>query len=110
MNNREILEMLAEKGVEAGIIEELAAQMKASRRTVSAGSERCQQVLTVLRRNTVEGISVSDIGEILGISAKNVSSYLSYLRRQGFEIWTCNGKKYLKEVAEVVEEEKGDLE
>ena len=110
MNNKEIIELLKEKGVDAKVIDELAATMKATRRTVSAGSERCQQVLGVLRKNAEDGISVADIAEILGMTTKNVSSYMSYLRRQGFEIWTCNGKKYLKEAAEVVEEEKEDLE
>lgn len=112
MNSKEIIELLKEKGVDEKVIDELAATMKASRRTVSANSERCQQVLTVLRRNAVEGISVADIAELLNMTAKNVSSYLSYLRRQGFEIWTCNGKKYLKEAeaADAVEEEKEDLE
>lgn len=118
MNNKEILAMLAEKGVEQSVIDELAASMKASRRTVSASSERCKQVLAVLRQNAADGIAVADIAEILGITAKNVSSYLSYLRRQGFEIWTLDGRKFLKEAeaaeaaetAEVVEEEKEDLE
>lgn len=106
MKNSEILEMLMEKGVEAEIVKELAAKMKATRRTVSAGSERCKQVLAVLRQNAAEGISVADVAEVLGMSSKNVSSYLSYLRRQGFEIWTLDGRKFLKE-AEAAEEAEG---
>lgn len=97
MKNSEILEMLVENGVDGKVIEELKEKMRNSRRVVGVNSERFQQVLGVLRNNKEEGISVSDIGEILGISAKNVSSYLCYLRKNGFEIWTLDGKKFLRE-------------
>lgn len=57
---------------------------------MGSGKGRKTEVLEVLRNNGL-GISVKKISEELGISCKNVSSQLSYLRGDGYEIWS-NGK------------------
>ena len=52
------------------------------------------QVLEILKEGNP--ISIVKIAEKLGITAKNVSSQLTYLRSDGYEIFTDNhGKKVL---------------
>ena len=58
------------------------------------GMGRKAQVLEVLRNNSA--ISIVKIAEKLGITTKNVSSQLTYLRSDGYKIFTDNhGKKVL---------------
>lgn len=60
----------------------------------SNGSKRKSQVLELLREHST--ISIMDMATKLGISAKNVSSQLTYLRTDGYKIFTDNhGKKVL---------------
>ena len=75
-----------------GRIEELEKQIEDLRN----GKGRKSQVLEILREN--EAITIVAISERLGISTKNVSSQLTYLRQEGFNICTdVNGKKFLIE-------------
>ena len=55
---------------------------------------RKSQVLDILKE--CDSISILDISKKLGISTKNVSSQLTYLRTDGYRIFTDpNGKKCL---------------
>lgn len=59
-------------------------------------SGRKSQVLELLRNN--KSISILDISNELSISTKNVSSQLTYLRSDGYQIYTDpNGRKLLQE-------------
>lgn len=54
------------------------------------------EVLELLRSNT--SISIVEISERLGISTKNVSSQLTYLREEGYNVCTnSQGRKFLVE-------------
>ena len=58
------------------------------------GSNRKSQVLDILRSH--KSISIVDIAKKLNITAKNVSSQLTYLRTDGYKVFTDNhGKKIL---------------
>ena len=60
------------------------------------GSGRKAQVLELLRK--FKTISILDISNELSISTKNVSSQLTYLRSDGYAIFTDpNGRKMLVE-------------
>ena len=66
---------------------------------VSFGDEggRKSEVRKLLEENK-EGISIMEIGERLGMSNKNVSSILSYLRKDGLKLGTrSDGRKYIEE-------------
>ena len=57
-------------------------------------SGRKSEVLDLL--NTYESISILEISKKIGISTKNVSSQLTYLRSDGYKIFTDNnGRKVL---------------
>lgn len=57
-------------------------------------SGRKDEVLKIL--SSGDKIMISDIAKELGISNKNVSSQLSYLRSDGYDICTDrNGRKFL---------------
>ena len=54
------------------------------------------EVLELLKTNT--SISIVEISERLGISTKNVSSQLTYLREEGYNVCTnSQGRKFLVE-------------
>lgn len=66
---------------------------------VSFGDEggRKSEVRKLLEENR-DGISIIEIGERLGMSNKNVSSILSYLRKDGLRLGTrSDGRKYIEE-------------
>ena len=72
------------------MILDLQVQLESARNS----SGRKSQVLELLRENTA--ISILDIAKQLSISTKNVSSQLTYLRTDGYRIFTDNhGKKVL---------------
>ena len=72
------------------IILDLQVQLENSRNS----SGRKSQVLELLKENS--SISILDISKKLSISTKNVSSQLTYLRTDGYKIFTDNhGKKVL---------------
>ena len=72
------------------IILDLQVQLENSRNS----SGRKSQVLELLKENS--SISILDISKKLSISTKNVSSLLTYLRTDGYKIFTDNhGKKVL---------------
>jgi len=73
------------------VIMNLTQQLEASSK-----DGRKSQVLELLRENTT--ISILEISSRLGISTKNVSSQLTYLRSDGYQIFTDpNGRKCLFE-------------
>lgn len=100
MNKKELMEKLVELKANDKIIGVVEEFLKAKERSIGDNSKRMQQVLDVLRANAEEGISVEAMAELLGLSNKNISSYLTYLRKRGFKIWTFEGRKYLKENGE----------
>jgi biotin operon repressor len=72
------------------IILDLQVQLENARNS----SGRKSQVLELLKENV--SISILDISKKLSISTKNVSSQLTYLRTDGYKIFTDNhGKKVL---------------
>jgi len=72
------------------IILDLQVQLENARNS----SGRKSQVLELLRENPA--ISILDIAKKLSISTKNVSSQLTYLRTDGYKVFTDNhGKKVL---------------
>ena len=72
------------------IILDLQVQLENARNS----SGRKSQVLELLRE--FDAISILDIAKKLSISTKNVSSQLTYLRTDGYKIFTDNhGKKVL---------------
>lgn len=97
MNKKELFEKMVEMGASEEVMELVKGYFKGKERGVSDNSKRMNEVLDLLRRNKDEGISVESMGEIIGISNKNASSYLSYLRKKGYKIWSFEGRKYLKE-------------
>ena len=75
-------------------LKELCKEVK-----VSFGDEggRKSEVRKLLEENK-EGMSIIEIGEKLGMSNKNVSSILSYLRKDGLRLGTrSDGRKYIEE-------------
>lgn len=75
-------------------LKELCKEVK-----VSFGDDggRKSEVKKLLEENK-EGISIMEIGERLNISNKNVSSILSYLRKDGLRLGTrSDGRKYIEE-------------
>ena len=98
-------ELLAEIENQEQIILDLQIKLENSKN----GSGRKSQVLELLRSSG--SMSIIEISSQLGISTKNVSSQLTYLRTDGYPIFTDpRGRKLLvenktKEVEEEVEEE-----
>lgn len=74
------------------LIVDLQIQLEKSKNN----SGRKSQVLELLRKHN--SISILDISNELSISTKNVSSQLTYLRSDGYQIYTDpNGRKLLQE-------------
>ena len=87
MTQKELMEMVDNQ---AQIILDLQVQLENARNS----SGRKSQVLELLRE--FDAISILDIAKKLSISTKNVSSQLTYLRTDGYKIFTDNhGKKVL---------------
>ena len=87
MERDEMMEMI---DYQSQIILDLQVRLESSKN----GQNRKSQVLEILR--THSSISIVDIAKKLGISAKNVSSQLTYLRTDGYKVFTDNhGKKVL---------------
>lgn len=62
---------------------------------IDRGDGRKKEVRDILESG--ERYSIREIGEKLGISDKNVSSILSYLRKDGLKICTdSDGKKFVE--------------
>ena len=92
MTNEQIerIELLKKIEDQEQIIKDL--QMKLENRSKSVG--RKSQVLELLRSSGP--LTIKSISTGLGISTKNVSSQLTYLRSDGYQIFTDNnGKKFL---------------
>lgn len=59
---------------------------------------RKKEVLEALKESGKEGVSIVEIGNRLGMSSKNVSSILSYLRKEGVRVGTrSDGRKFIEE-------------
>ena len=83
-------ELIKECEDQMQIILELQTRLESSQN----GTQRKAQVLEILRNNS--SISIVNIAKKLDITAKNVSSQLTYLRSDGYRIFTDNhGKKVL---------------
>jgi biotin operon repressor len=83
-------ELIKEVELQQQIILDLQIQLENSRNS----SGRKSQVLELLKEHGA--ISVLDIAKKLNISTKNVSSQLTYLRTDGYKVFTDNhGKKVL---------------
>ena len=100
MERSEVIEMvkgfMSEMNVEERkeFLKELSRELK-----ISFGDEggRKSEVRKLLEENK-EGISILEISERLNISSKNVSSILSYLRKDGMRLGTrSDGRKYIEE-------------
>ena len=64
---------------------------------------RREEVMEVLIRE--KRISVGNIGKTLGMSCRNVSSYLCYLRKEGVNIGTdSKGRKFIEKDEEIEED------
>ena len=87
-----IEELLKEIDDQKETIIDLQLQLEKSKNN----SGRKSQVLELLRNN--KSISILDISNELSISTKNVSSQLTYLRSDGYQIYTDpHGRKLLQE-------------
>ena len=76
--------------------EELIATIKKMQASKDGG--RKKEVLDLLISVGKKGIKIKDIAEQIGISERNVSSQLSYLRKDGHSIGSkSNGNKYIEE-------------
>lgn len=79
------------------LITELQLKLEASSK-----DGRKSQVLELLRKH--DNISILEMSKLLGISTKNVSSQLTYLRSDGYKIFTDHkGRKVLIEDQQVNE-------
>lgn len=86
------LEQLQEMANDEVIAYALELQEKLSRKR---GDGRKQEVLALLQNGP---ISIFDMAEQLGITNKNVSSQLCYLKKDGYAIATnSKGEKFLEE-------------
>ena len=74
-------------------LKELSRELK-----ISFGDDgRKGEVRKLLEESGEEGISILEISERLNISNKNVSSILSYLRKDGIKLMTrSNGRKVIE--------------
>ena len=98
MNKNELIE---ENNNLQQIILDLQKRLESSK----SNDSRKSQVLELLRSNS--SISILEMAESLNVSTKNISSQLTYLRTDGYQIFTDpKGRKVLVEekVVEVVED------
>ena len=76
--------------------DELILQLQVQLKNRSSADGRKSQVMKILVDHGP--ITIMNIANKLGISTKNVSSQLSYLRTDGYQIFTDNnGKKFIYE-------------
>ena len=98
MNKNELIE---ENNNLQQIILDLQKRLESSK----SNDSRKSQVLELLRSNS--SISILEMAESLNVSTKNISSQLTYLRTDGYQIFTDpKGRKVLVEekAVEVVED------
>lgn len=77
-------------------IKELRTFVKTLKLEKAEDGGRKMELLALLRS---EGrMSIKQLSEAMGISTKNVSSLLLYLKKEGFRICTdCEGRKFIEE-------------
>lgn len=94
MTEAELLEVLNNKDALLDTLREQVENLEAQVEALQNGTGRKAQVLEILKEHSP--ITIVAIAERLGISTKNVSSQLTYLRQEGQNICTdVNGKKFL---------------
>lgn len=94
MTEAELLEVLNNKDALLDTLREQVENLEAQIEALQNGTGRKAQVLEILKEHSP--ITIVAIAERLGISTKNVSSQLTYLRQEGQNICTdVNGKKFL---------------
>ena len=87
MTNEELIRELEEK-------EEVILDLQVRLENSKNGEGRKSQILDLLRSQG--SLSIMEMAEKLGISTKNVSSQLTYLRTDGYQIFTDpKGRKVL---------------
>lgn len=99
MERSEVIEMVKnfvenmENDERKEFLKELSKEIR-----VSFGDEgRKGEVRKLLEESGEEGISIVEMGERLGVSNKNISSILSYLKKDGLKLMTkSNGKKVIE--------------
>ena len=76
-------------------IKELRAFVKGLKLERGEEGGRKEELIDLLNR---EGrLNIKEIGGKMGISAKNVSSLLMYLKKDGVRLWTdCEGRKFIE--------------
>lgn len=110
MNTNEIMEeKVMERGKVIEMVKGFVSEMNGEERKeflkelsrelkISFGEDgRKGEVRKLLEESGSEGISIVEIGERLGMSNKNVSSILSYLRKEGMKLMTrSDGRKVIE--------------
>ena len=90
IHNLDVDELIAHVTECYNEIDNLKLQLESVKNKVGRKSE----VLELLKNN--DSITIVEMSERLGISTKNVSSQLTYLRQEGCNICTdSNGRKFL---------------
>lgn len=99
MERSEVIEMVKnfvenmENDERKEFLKELSKEIR-----VSFGDEGRKGEVRKLLEENKDGISIKEIGERLNISNKNVSSLLSYLKKDGLRLGTrSDGRKYIEE-------------
>lgn len=113
MNKAELIELATTQQNEIQVLNETCetyvAQVLDLQVKLEATSKdgRKSQVLDLLRKHKT--ISIMEISKALNISTKNVSSQLTYLRQDGYAIFTDpNGRKMLVEDQETNETQQSE--
>lgn len=100
MNENEVIKMVMEfvEGMDnkgkREFLKKLGVEVKES---MEDEGGRKKEVRELLEESGSEGISIKEIGERLNMSNKNVSSVLSYLRKDGLRLMTrSDGRKVIE--------------
>ena len=90
MSKKELIETIENQ---SQMILDLQVKLETSNKN---SNNRKSQVLELLRQH--ESLSITELADLLNISTKNVSSQLTYLRTDGYKIFTNQfGRKVLFE-------------
>lgn len=95
MNFGDIMGVLKGMKLNNDEIKELRSYVKGLKLERGEEGGRKEELIDLLNR---EGrLNIKEIGEKMGISAKNVSSLLMYLKKDGVRICTdCEGRKFIE--------------
>lgn len=97
MNFGDIMDALKGMKLNNDEIKELRSFVKGLKLERGEEGGRKEELIDLLNK---EGrLNIKEIGEKMGISAKNVSSLLMYLKKDGVRICTdCEGRKFIERV------------